>query len=47
MKVYYNDLSDEEETKLLEAIESVICPNGDEEEHECRLEAITWETLKD
>lgn len=47
MKVYYNDLSDEEETKLSEAIENVICPEADEEEHECRLEAITWESLKE
>lgn len=45
MKVYYNDLSEDEETKLSEAIEGVICPDADDE-HDCRLEAITWETLE-
>ena len=43
MTVYYDDTLIDEE-KLSEAVESVICPNVENEEHKCNLYAIIWKT---
>ncbi|QGH76430.1 hypothetical protein SEA_DAUBENSKI_140 [Streptomyces phage Daubenski] len=47
MVVYYSGVSDEEEDKLMEAVENVLCPKADEEDHECRMHFMAWRTVDD
>lgn len=47
MVVYYDGVSEEEEDKLMEAVENILCPNAEEDNHECRMHLMTWQTVDD
>lgn len=47
MVVYYDGLSDEEESAIADAVVNIICPEKHNHNlEECRLQAILWRTLK-
>ncbi|AIW02626.1 hypothetical protein AXJ18_gp148 [Streptomyces phage Jay2Jay] len=47
MVVYYTDVNQDEEDQLMEAVENILCPNASEEDHECRMHFMSWQTVDD